>query len=63
MYVVPVVLGIGLIFLPGTPRYYISRGQNDKAANAIRKLRGIKDEHHIRNLVTTMEAAWLAETE
>jgi SP family sugar:H+ symporter-like MFS transporter len=62
MYVVPVVLGIGLIFLPDTPRYYVSRGQNDKAANAIRQLRGIGDEDHIHNLVATMEAAWLAET-
>jgi SP family sugar:H+ symporter-like MFS transporter len=62
MFIVPIVLGIGLIFLPDTPRYYVSRGQSVKAARAIRRLRGIKDEEQIRNLVATMEAAWFAET-
>jgi SP family sugar:H+ symporter-like MFS transporter len=62
MFIVPIVLGIGLIFLPDTPRYYVSRGQSVKAASAIRRLRGIKDEEQIRNLVATMEAAWFAET-
>jgi MFS transporter, SP family, sugar:H+ symporter len=61
LYFVPVVLGIGLIFLPDTPRYYVSKGRNDKAENSIRRLRGIKDDDQIRSLVATIESAWLAE--
>jgi hypothetical protein len=61
MYVVPVVLGIVLIFLPDTPRYYVSQGRNDKAATSIRFLRGIKDEDHIRSVVAAIESAWRAE--
>ena len=63
MYAVPVMISLGLIFLPDTPRYYVSKGQDDKAVAAIRKLRGIKDESRIRKDVLVIKNAWLAETE
>jgi MFS family permease len=63
MFVIPVLMTIGLLFLPETPRYYISKGQDDKAAAAIRKLRGISDEAQINEDITIMKNAWLEETE
>ncbi|RSL58916.1 hypothetical protein CEP53_005985 [Fusarium sp. AF-6] len=49
MFAIPVLMTIGLIFLPETPRYYISKGQDDKAEAAIRKLRHITDEARLRD--------------
>ncbi|KAF9773346.1 hypothetical protein IL306_008879 [Fusarium sp. DS 682] len=63
MFAIPVIMSVGLIFLPETPRYYISRGQDDKAEAAIRKLRGITDHERIREDITIMKNAWLEETE
>lgn len=63
MFAVPVIMSVGLIFLPETPRYYISKGQDDKAEAAIRKLRGLTDEDKIREDIIIMKNAWLEETE
>jgi SP family sugar:H+ symporter-like MFS transporter len=63
MYAVPIMISIGLVLLPDTPRYYVSKGQDDKAVAAIRKLRGIKNESLIREDVHVIRQAWLAETE
>lgn len=60
---VPVIVSIGIIFLPETPRYYIMRGKQDQAAAAIRKLRGITDTPRIQEDILIMQNAWLAETE
>lgn len=40
LYLAPLVVGVLLFFIPDTPRYYIMIDQPDKAAQAIRKLRG-----------------------
>lgn len=63
MFVIPAVLSIGLIFLPETPRYYVSKGQDDKAAEAIRRLRRVTDEDQLREDVTIMKMAWLEENQ
>ncbi|KAK0389340.1 hypothetical protein NLU13_2915 [Sarocladium strictum] len=63
MFIIPVLMSVGLIFLPETPRYYISKDQDDKAAAAIRKLRGVTDEAQISEDVAIMKNAWLEETE
>ncbi|KAF7888423.1 uncharacterized protein EAF02_002964 [Botrytis sinoallii] len=46
------ILGIGLIFLPVTPRYLIKRGRHDKAAKSLGRLRrlDINDPHLIGEL-------------
>ena len=62
MLVIPVMISVGIIFLPDTPRYYMSRGREEKAVDSIRKLRGIKDEDRVRGDVAEIKAAWLAET-
>ncbi|KAF4443394.1 hypothetical protein F53441_11443 [Fusarium austroafricanum] len=63
MFAVPVLISIGLLFLPETPRYYISKGQDDKAEAAIRKLRGITDQTRLREDIAIMRNAWLEETQ
>jgi MFS family permease len=63
MFVIPAIMSIGLFFLPETPRYYISKGQDAKAADAVRKLRGITEEAQISEDVAIMKNAWLEETE
>lgn len=63
MLAIPVMMSTGLLFLPETPRYYISKGQDDKAAAAIRKLRGVTDAAQLSEDVAVMKTAWLAETE
>ncbi|KAK4223510.1 putative high-affinity glucose transporter [Podospora fimiseda] len=63
MYVVPVFLGVLLLFLPDTPRYYVVRGEDEKALKAIRRLRGIKDEAFLRAEVGDIKSAFLAEKE
>ena len=63
MFAVPVIVSAGLLCLPETPRYHISRGHDDKAAAAIRRLRGIIDNSRIQEDVLIMRIAWEAETE
>ena len=59
----PVLISIALIFLPDTPRFYVSRDQLEKAADSIRKLRGITDETRIREDVALIKKAWDLEIE
>lgn len=63
MYIVPAFLAIYIIFLPDTPRYYISQGQDEKAAASIRRMRGIHDEDVIRAEVLDIKNSWIAEQE
>ncbi|KAF8856330.1 hypothetical protein BDZ45DRAFT_691838 [Acephala macrosclerotiorum] len=63
MYIAPATVGLGLIFLPDTPRYYVSIDQPSLALNSIRKLRGIKDETQLSSLVSEIEKGWQAEME
>ncbi|KAF5012993.1 hypothetical protein FDECE_976 [Fusarium decemcellulare] len=63
MFAVPVLMTIGLVFLPETPRYYISKGHDDKAERAVRKLRQITDQAQLRDDIAIMKNAWLEETE
>jgi len=63
MFAIPVTMSIGLLFLPETPRFYVTRGQDEKAAASIRKLRGVTDEARIREDVLAMKTAWEAEIE
>jgi Sugar (and other) transporter len=35
-----IVLGVGLIFLPDSPRYYVKKGRIDDAIKSLCKLRG-----------------------
>lgn len=62
-FVIPVVVSVGILFLPETPRYYIMRGNLDKAGAAIKKLRGITDHARIEDDIRIMQNAWIAETE
>jgi len=34
------ILGIGLVFLPDSPRYFVKRGRLEKASNALSRIRG-----------------------
>ncbi|KAH8885745.1 general substrate transporter [Thozetella sp. PMI_491] len=63
MYIVPVAVSILIIFLPDTPRYYVVKGEDDKALNAIRRLRGIKDEALLRAEVEDIKNSYLMEKE
>ena len=63
MFVVPVLLSAALFFLPETPRYYVATGQEEKAAAAIQKLRGVKDGDQLHEDVAIMKKAWLEERE
>lgn len=40
LFVVPVVLAIGLFFVPESPRYLVNRGKMEKARRALESLRG-----------------------
>lgn len=61
--ITPLVVGILLFFLPDTPRYYIIKGDYEKAGNAIRRLRGITNERVIREEVEQMKSTYIAEQE
>ncbi|KAK0636105.1 general substrate transporter [Bombardia bombarda] len=63
MYVVPVFVGTLLFFLPDTPRFYVTRGEDEKAIQAIRRLRGISDESLLRAEVDDIKNAYLMEKE
>jgi SP family sugar:H+ symporter-like MFS transporter len=63
MYPIPVCMAVILIFLPDTPRYYISRGKHDAAVASIRKTRGITDMSRILAEVADIQNAWDTEQE
>lgn len=63
IYFSPVLVGCLLFFLPDTPRYYIIKGQYEKATDAIRRLRGITDEDVLREEVEKMKNAYVTERE
>ncbi|KAF4637543.1 hypothetical protein G7Y89_g530 [Cudoniella acicularis] len=63
MYIIPLFLATTLIFLPDTPRYYISRGEHDNAVLSIRKTRGLTNMNHILAEVSDIQAAWDKEQE
>ena len=63
MFAIPVVISVGLFFLPESPRYYVTKGREADAAAAIRKLRGLTDEHQINEDVAALKRAWEAENE
>ncbi|KAJ5374861.1 hypothetical protein N7517_006867 [Penicillium concentricum] len=62
MFFVPVMLSIGLVFLPESPRYYVRRGLDAEAAQAIRCLRGAHDESQLEAEVSSMRQMWIAES-
>lgn len=39
-FVWALILAFGLLLLPETPRYYVRRGEHDKAAHVLSRLRG-----------------------
>jgi len=61
MYVVPVVISLFLLFLPETPRYLISKGHYEKAAESIRRTRGITDTLRLEAEVTDIKNTYLEE--
>lgn len=64
MCAVPAFLAALLLFLPDTPRFYVTRGEDDKAARAIRRLRGVRgDEARLRAEVDDIRSAYLMEKE
>lgn len=63
MYAVPAFLTILLVFLPDTPRFYVTQGKEEKAMRAIRRLRGITDETFLRAEVEDIKSAFLMEQE
>jgi sugar porter (SP) family MFS transporter len=63
MYIVPTFLTVLLLFLPDTPRFYVTRGEDEKAVQAIRRLRGITDEAFLRAEVEDIKSAYLMEQE
>lgn len=51
------VLGIGMMFLPDTPRWLVSKGHDDKAARVLKKLDSQKDsEETILNIKQSMQS-------
>ncbi|KAJ5885059.1 hypothetical protein N7495_009569 [Penicillium taxi] len=62
MFAIPVGLSVGLFFLPDSPRYYVRHGEEARAADAIRKLRGISDESKINAELAKIREAWLLES-
>ncbi|SPQ21395.1 b7c8dfb6-eeb2-4d3a-a348-2b33af6f5d25 [Thermothielavioides terrestris] len=63
MYIVPGFLTVLLLFLPDTPRFYVTRGRDDEAVRAIRRLRGIADEAYLRAEVADIRSAYQMERE
>ncbi|KAL2195184.1 general substrate transporter [Corynascus similis CBS 632.67] len=63
MYVVPAFLSVLLLFLPDTPRFYVTQGREEAAMRAIRRLRGIRDETRLRAEVEDIRSAYLMEQE
>ena len=63
MYVVPVFISLFLLLLPETPRYLISKGKYEKAAESIRRTRGITDLLRLEAEVTDIKNMWMEEQE
>lgn len=63
MYVVPVFISVFISFLPETPRFLISKGKYGKAADSIRRTRGIADIFRLEAEVTDIKNTWLEEQE
>ncbi|KAF8859029.1 general substrate transporter [Acephala macrosclerotiorum] len=63
MYPIPVLMTVALLFLPDTPRYYVSRGKHDSAIRSIQKTRGIKDMDRILAEITDIQNNWDTEQE
>ncbi|TVY67545.1 Maltose permease MAL31 [Lachnellula suecica] len=63
MYIIPLFLATVLVFLPDTPRFYISHGDHDRAVASIRKTRGITDMTRILAEVSDIQSAWDKEQE
>ncbi|KAK1779073.1 hypothetical protein QBC45DRAFT_442207 [Copromyces sp. CBS 386.78] len=63
MFIVPSLLTGFLFFLPDTPRFYVMKGEDGNALNAIRRLRGIKDEAVLRAEVEDIRSAYEMEQE
>lgn len=61
MCFVPVFLSVGLLFLPESPRHYVRLGSDAKAENALRILRGIKDQDQLVAEVAAIREAWVLE--
>jgi predicted MFS family arabinose efflux permease len=61
MFVVPVFLSLGLMFLPESPRHYIRLGSEEKAEDSIRILRGIKDHSQLVAEVAIIRGALMME--
>lgn len=40
-----IILGVGMFFLPDTPRFYISKGDNAKATESLSRLRKLPGDH------------------
>jgi hypothetical protein len=63
MYVAPILVSVFIVFLPETPRYLISKGQYEKAADSIRRTRGIIDLSRLEAEVTDIKNMYLEEEE
>ncbi|KAJ4297351.1 hypothetical protein N0V88_004269 [Collariella sp. IMI 366227] len=63
MFAIPIIISIGLLFLPETPRHYVATNQEDRAAEAIRRLRGVRDDSQLGEEVAIMKTSWLEEVE
>lgn len=52
-----IILAVGLFFLPESPRYFVKRGQLDKAAGVLSRLRGQPlESEHIQQELTEIVA-------
>ncbi|KAJ8143086.1 hypothetical protein OXX80_000133 [Metschnikowia pulcherrima] len=57
------ILGVGMFFLPETPRFYISKGQNAKAAVSLARLRKLPQDHpELLEELEDIQAAYEFET-
>jgi MFS transporter, SP family, sugar:H+ symporter len=63
MYICPVLISVFIAFLPETPRYLVSKGLYEKAADSIRRTRGITDLHRLEAEVTDIKNTYLEEQE
>lgn len=59
IYVVPLILAIGLFFIPESPRWYLLRNETEKARNALAWLR--PDDEKVNEEITEMVSAIEAE--
>ncbi|KAH7145810.1 MFS transporter [Dactylonectria estremocensis] len=59
IYIVPLILAIGLFFIPESPRWYLLRNETEKARNALAWLR--TDDERVNEEITEMVSAIEAE--